>query len=400
MVDVSSLATETTLSSLNGKITKCDTDNVNVTNMVDVSSLATETTLSSLNGKITKCDTDNVNVTNMVDVSSLATETTLNSIKTQTDKFTYISKDGNNALLVKVDNQLSQPFTVSGDIKIQDATGAYVNSVNVDGVGTSFGSAMSAYDLANDQWRSVRMSETSGLYIEANPGTTIPVSGTFWQSIQPVSGTVDSHMYANGSGGSMHLVSCDSQGKLNICMHDNDGNGLTSSAINSFRALDVSCKGNVAVNLATLASGSLTSASVTGTDTYNALHVVTKGTTTIAGTVKTQSQDSNNSQIANNISVVGPVRIGNTDADTQGYLWVSAIFSFTSVTSGGQIYLEVSHDGNIWARPTSASTFIMSSMAQVTGSIILSTPCPFRYARLYADNGFNGSGCSAWIVMK
>ena len=386
------------LQSLNGKVTKCDTDNITVLNQI--SGFATETTLSSLNGKVTKCDTDNVNVTNMVDVSSLATESTLNSIKTQTDKFTYISKDGNNALLVKVDNQLSQPFTVSGDIKIQDANGAYVNSINVDGVGTAFGSALCAYDLANDQWRSVRMSETSALYIEANPGTTIPVSGTFWQTTQPVSGIVDSHMYANGSGGSMHLVSCDNQGKLNICMHDNDGNGLTSSAINSFRALDVSCKGNVAVNLATLASGSLTSASVTGTDTYNALHVVTKGTTTIAGTVKTQSQDSNNSQIANNISVVGPVRIGNTDADTQGYLWVSAIFSFTSVTSGGQIYLEVSHDGNIWARPTSASTFIMTSMAQVTGSIILSTPCPFRYSRLYADNGFNGSGCYAWIVMK
>jgi hypothetical protein len=147
-------------------------------------------------------------------------------------------------------------------------------------------------------------------------------------------------------------------------------------------------------------AGALTSTSVTGTETYNALHVLTKGTTAVSGIVKTQAQDSNNTQVANNVSVTGPSRVGNADADTQGYLWVSAIFQFSSVTTGGQIYLEVSHDGNIWARPSSASVFVMTSVAQTSGSIILAYPIPFMYVRLWADTGFVGLGCSAWIVMK
>ena len=194
--------------------------------------------------------------------------------------------------------------------------------------------------------------------------------------------------------------------------------GVTGNvAITTASALDVHCFGSsdgttfhhiktnpngvVATNaIIETDEGALTSTSVTGTETYNALHVLTKGTTAVSGIVKTQAQDSNNTQVASNVSVTGPSRVGNADADTEGYLWASAIFQFSSVTTGGQIYLEVSHDGNIWARPSSASVFVMTSMSQTSGSIILSTPCPFRYVRLWADTGFAGAGCSAWIVMK
>ena len=84
------MKTHDTLGSINGKITKCDTDNVKViyeraydsksdvkkvsinADNVDLAKeatlssidgkVATESTLSNLNGKITKCDTDNVKV--------------------------------------------------------------------------------------------------------------------------------------------------------------------------------------------------------------------------------------------------------------------------------------------------------------------------------------------------
>jgi len=74
--------------------------------------------------------------------------------------------------------------------------------------------------------------------------------------------------------------------------------------------------------------------------------------------------------------------------------------SFTSVSGAGNVYLEVSHDANLFARPSGASTFIMTSVANVSASILLSSPVPFRYARLWADTGLVGAGCNAWIVMK
>ena len=51
-VDVSALATQATLSSLNGKVTACDT-----------SALATQATLSALNTKVTACDTGSISGT-------------------------------------------------------------------------------------------------------------------------------------------------------------------------------------------------------------------------------------------------------------------------------------------------------------------------------------------------
>jgi len=66
------LATESTLSSINTKITKCDTDNVTIISLPSVTigtdnvGLAKESTLSSINSKITKCDTDNVTVVSEV----------------------------------------------------------------------------------------------------------------------------------------------------------------------------------------------------------------------------------------------------------------------------------------------------------------------------------------------
>ena len=56
--DTSALATDATLSTLNGKVTACDT-----------SALATQATLSTLNGKVTACDT-----------SALATQATLSAL--------------------------------------------------------------------------------------------------------------------------------------------------------------------------------------------------------------------------------------------------------------------------------------------------------------------------------
>ena len=71
--DNAGLAKDATLSNLNSKITKCDTDNITIVS--DSAGLAKETTLSSIDSKITKCDTDNITITG--NTTDYATETTL-----------------------------------------------------------------------------------------------------------------------------------------------------------------------------------------------------------------------------------------------------------------------------------------------------------------------------------
>ena len=103
------VATESTLSSINSKITKCDTDNVKIASPLDANGnvkvavqnfptdYAKESTLSDLNSKVTKCDTDNVKIVsplsanNNVNVNiaentaGIATESTLSDIKSKID---------------------------------------------------------------------------------------------------------------------------------------------------------------------------------------------------------------------------------------------------------------------------------------------------------------------------
>lgn len=73
-------ATETTLSSLNGKVTACNTGAVTVSSSALPTGAATETTLSSLNGKVTACNTGAVTVSSSALPTGAATETTLSSL--------------------------------------------------------------------------------------------------------------------------------------------------------------------------------------------------------------------------------------------------------------------------------------------------------------------------------
>ena len=96
-VTSTSLASETTLSSLNGKVTACDTGSIagtvavsGGTIAVTSASLASETTLSALNTKVTACDTGSIagtvavsGGTIAVTSGSLASETTLSALNTK-----------------------------------------------------------------------------------------------------------------------------------------------------------------------------------------------------------------------------------------------------------------------------------------------------------------------------
>ncbi len=62
-VDVSALATQATLSSIDGHITACNTGAVVVSSSALPAGACTESTLSSLNGKVTACDTGSISGT-------------------------------------------------------------------------------------------------------------------------------------------------------------------------------------------------------------------------------------------------------------------------------------------------------------------------------------------------
>ncbi len=69
-VDVSALATQATLSSIDGHITACNTGAVVVSGSALPAGAATESTISALNGKVTACDTGSISGT--VAVSAVA----------------------------------------------------------------------------------------------------------------------------------------------------------------------------------------------------------------------------------------------------------------------------------------------------------------------------------------
>lgn len=158
-IDSKDFATESTLSSIDSKITKCDTDNVKIVNSTvaydstndrlkisvenDAVGLAKDSTLSSIDSKITKCDTDNVKVVSEVAYDStndlkkvsierdnvgLAKESTLSGIKTQTDKLSF---DASNNLKINIsasDTTVNVNVTNSS-ISVDDGGG----SLTVDG---------------------------------------------------------------------------------------------------------------------------------------------------------------------------------------------------------------------------------------------------------------------------
>ena len=73
-------STEATLSSLNAKVTACDTGAVTVSSSALPTGASTEATLSTLNGKVTACDTGAVTVSSSALPTGASTEATLSSL--------------------------------------------------------------------------------------------------------------------------------------------------------------------------------------------------------------------------------------------------------------------------------------------------------------------------------
>ena len=236
-VTSTSLASETTLSSLNGKVTACDTGSIagtvavsGGTIAVTSASLASETTLSALNTKVTACDTGSIagtvavsGVSGTVAVSATAlplpsgasTETTLNAIN---NKITFgdantlgsmqcvgIYAERNNGAWAQLQTDMSN------NLRTTDA-----NITN----GTQITKCMGNFSGSQVQLKvdANGVLETSGggggSYTQYDSASTLPTP------------TVGTAVIGVDSGGLANVISTDDTGKVGSVIHGTNSLGV------------------------------------------------------------------------------------------------------------------------------------------------------------------------------
>ena len=157
------LATETTLASMNGKITSCDT-----------SALATEATLASMNGKITACDT-----------SALATEATVSAMSaklpaslgqaTAANSLSVVLSSDNNTVSMITATASSQDSlsvaTASSDTSVSKDTAGYERAGIIVKSSASDTKAGLEWSHDNSTWFFVEQAQTVSSISPADGGT-------------------------------------------------------------------------------------------------------------------------------------------------------------------------------------------------------------------------------------
>ena len=306
-------------------------------------------------------------------------------------------------------------FDASGNLRVSGISGGGVSSdVNITNSLLSVKDASAIEQMTIETDRILYDTDIIANRLHDISGTVAIAGGIAISdlSVNVLNSSLDTHMYASSNGSSWHHLSSDSNGQLNIHSKTQDGagNDITSTAVSgteTYTALDVKCRGTTTVSggvNATLAAsnGNLTS-TLSGTgNSINSLDVAVKNVVAVSNTnataLITTTRDVSYAQVANNLpSVYGPTSFGSAQ-DTQGYTWIGAFFTFSSVLAGANIYIEFSPDGINWGRQYD-STYV-STGTNVSGLLRLSTPCAFRYVRLYADSEFQSTGVSAWFSMK
>jgi hypothetical protein len=195
-------------------------------------------------------------------ISGFAVESggNLASIKTNTDK---IKSDTTNADAIQVQVKNSS-IAVTGSFyqEIQPVSGTVAISntgFDVNNFPASTNSHTQAYDPSGGggyfDITSTSISATVSA-LDVAVKNTVPVTGSFYQETQPVSGDVsitntslDTHCYASSNGTTWHHLKSDANGILNIHSMTQDGAGtdITSTLNGAKQSLDVNVANTVAV---------------------------------------------------------------------------------------------------------------------------------------------------------
>jgi hypothetical protein len=227
----------------------------------------------------------------------------------------------------------------------------------------------------------------------------VAVTGTFWPETQVISGSVGliENTVIGIAGDSVIGITGDVS-IINSTGTSLDVHCFASSNGTDFHHVKSTATGELVVH-SQVFNSSGTAITTTPNGGITALDVSVSGTAVVSGVVDSRAQEAFMPSVITSTNVTGPVQIG-TVVDTQHYLWISAILQFSSITAGGNIYLEVSPDSSMWARPSGAQVFINTSITTTTAAILLSSPVSMRYVRLWADTGFIGVSGTAYVCCK
>ena len=258
----------------------------------------------------------NLSVTESNPITGFALETTLADIKTQTDKmiFDIKNEETTGALIVRVDNLPSQPYSVE--------VSGFVNNKNY------------GYVSAEDIW----------VGLQATDGGVLKTDIT--------NSSVDTHLYGlHNSTWTAVNVAANGHLLVNSSTQDGDGNDITSTAVSgteTYRALDVKCRGTTSVSggvSATLYTTAPLTSTLSGSgNSINSLDVAVKNDVAVKST-----QYGSFGNLANNVPTILPAGVtSGIDVSAWSY-FVGAYQDFYSgVAPTGSLRLQYSFDNTTY----------------------------------------------------
>jgi hypothetical protein len=305
----------------------------------------------------TVADTKNcLDVTVNNQLTDFATETTLAAINAQTEKLTFVDTDTSNNLKVidlALNEQLSQFSFFTNDDTVTDLRVKQMGTVEVinpDGVNlavtesnpiTGFALETSLQDVYS------RLHDISGTVAIAGG---IAISDL---SVNVLNSSLDVHAYASPNGSTWHHLASDANGRIitQSRTHDGSGNDITSTAVSgteTYRALDVKCRGTTSVSggvSATLYTTAPLTSTLSGSgDSINSLDVAVKNDVAVKAT-----QYGSYGNLANNVATILPAGVtSGIDVSAWSY-FVGAYQDFYSgVAPTGSLRLQYSFDNTTY----------------------------------------------------
>lgn len=347
------------------KITKCDTDNI----------------------------AGSVSVSNMVDVSGLATESTVNSIKEKTDFLTFdmennLLTSGKTNLMVYDVNLTS----TQGNEKNSLDT-VVNNQVQVKNYGSPDGiiwepikTTLGAQNIIVDNVVSVK-NETSGALdvhcYGSSDGATFHHLKTNPQGVLSTNAMIETD---NGALTSTLVSETETYNALDVKIKGQTTVSLSSAVeVKNVPTETLAISGTVNSKLQTLDNGNLTS-TLSGTgNSIHALDVQVKNTSITA--IQKSQPASVQTILTNEIcNCTGPSdsRALTIAYDTTGFLYASVILNITNYSVSGygnpNLYLQSSPDGVFWFNESSNSVY-QNGPIKIQAYSVLTVP----YVRLYLD---------------
>ena len=340
-------ATESSLSSIDGKITACDTGSIagsvtaNAGTNLNTSALALETTLSSLNGKVTACDTGSIagsvtaNAGTNLNTSALALESTLSSLN---GKVTACDTGS-----VTISAALPAGTNNIGDVDIASALPTGSNTIGKVNVGT-FDNAVTIQDGGN--------SITIDGAVTANAGTNLNTSALALETggnLATIAGDTTS-LDSKITKGYDAQVASGGDGLQQVLLYGRDNSG-------NLDAVKVTANGDVEVEIADF---------VKGNTTASASFPVTDASKKVKDVVWMSTE------------LISSNTMSSSVLDCEGY---SNVMVYGEQTAGTNV---ISNDLKILGSNTSGGTYYhigsnLSASSYISGRNMLSEGTPLLY---------------------